>query len=47
VPFSIVGAIVAIVLGFTTLNIDTQAGLLTLIGLISQHGKGYLDAAPY
>lgn len=38
VPLSIFGAIVPIALGFATLNIYTQIGLLTLIGLISKHG---------
>ncbi|HEY6131878.1 MAG TPA: efflux RND transporter permease subunit, partial [Halioglobus sp.] len=38
VPLSIFGAVVPIALGFTTLNIYTQIGLLTLIGLISKHG---------
>lgn len=38
VPLSIFGAMVPIALGLTTLNIYTQIGLLTLIGLISKHG---------
>ncbi|MDP6978497.1 MAG: efflux RND transporter permease subunit [Myxococcota bacterium] len=38
VPLSIFGATVPIALGFATLNIYTQIGLLTLIGLISKHG---------
>jgi multidrug efflux pump len=38
VPLSIFGAMVPIALGFATLNIYTQIGLLTLIGLISKHG---------
>lgn len=38
VPLSIFGAVVPIALGFATLNIYTQVGLLTLIGLISKHG---------
>jgi multidrug efflux pump len=38
VPLSIFGALVPIALGFVTLNIYTQIGLLTLIGLISKHG---------
>ena len=38
VPLSIFGAVVPIALGFVTLNIYTQVGLLTLIGLISKHG---------
>ncbi|GAB5450344.1 MAG: multidrug efflux RND transporter permease subunit MexW [Halioglobus sp.] len=38
VPLSIFGAVVPMALGFATLNIYTQIGLLTLIGLISKHG---------
>ncbi len=38
VPLSVFGAMVPIALGFATLNIYTQIGLLTLIGLISKHG---------
>ncbi|MFT6286956.1 MAG: multidrug efflux pump [Alcanivorax sp.] len=38
VPLSIFGAMIPIALGFVTLNIYTQIGLLTLIGLISKHG---------
>ena len=38
VPLSIFGAVVPIALGFATLNIYTQVGLLTLLGLISKHG---------
>jgi multidrug efflux pump len=38
VPLSVFGAIVPISLGFATLNIYTQIGLLTLVGLISKHG---------
>jgi multidrug efflux pump len=38
VPLSIFGAVVPLALGFVTLNIYTQVGLLTLIGLISKHG---------
>lgn len=38
VPLSVFGAVVPIALGFATLNIYTQIGLLTLIGLISKHG---------
>lgn len=38
VPLSVFGAIVPIALGLATLNIYTQIGLLTLIGLISKHG---------
>lgn len=38
VPLSIVGAMIPIVMGFATLNIYTQVGLVTLIGLITKHG---------
>ncbi|NND67354.1 MAG: MMPL family transporter [Halioglobus sp.] len=38
VPLSIFGAMVPIAIGMATLNIYTQIGLLTLIGLISKHG---------
>lgn len=45
VPLSIFGALVPIALGFATLNIYTQIGLLTLIGLISKHGILIVDFA--
>lgn len=38
VPLSICGALVPLFLGFSSLNIYTQVGLVTLIGLISKHG---------
>ncbi|MGX2953049.1 efflux RND transporter permease subunit [Shewanella sp. JL219SE-S6] len=38
VPLSICGALLPLALGLTTLNIYTQIGLVTLIGLISKHG---------
>ncbi|MCJ8168971.1 multidrug efflux RND transporter permease subunit [Atopomonas sediminilitoris] len=38
VPLSICGALIPIFLGYATLNIYTQVGLVTLIGLISKHG---------
>jgi multidrug efflux pump len=38
VPLAVCGALIPIYLGFTTLNIYTQIGLVTLIGLISKHG---------
>ena len=38
VPMSVCGALIFISLGFTTLNIYTQVGLLTLVGLIAKHG---------
>ncbi len=38
VPMSIAGALVFLTLGFATVNIYTQVGLITLIGLVSKHG---------
>ena len=38
VPLSIFGAMIPLYLGFGTLNIYTQVGLITLIGLITKHG---------
>ena len=38
VPLAVCGALVPLYLGFATLNIYTQIGLVTLIGLISKHG---------
>ncbi len=38
VPLSIFGAMLPIAMGAMTLNIYTQIGLLTLIGLIAKHG---------
>nr|WP_300309179.1 MexW/MexI family multidrug efflux RND transporter permease subunit [Halomonas sp.] len=38
VPLSICGALLPLALGWTTFNIYTQIGLVTLIGLISKHG---------
>jgi multidrug efflux pump len=38
VPLSIFGAIVPLNLGLGTLNIYSQVGLITLIGLITKHG---------
>ncbi len=38
VPLSIVGAMLPIVLGATSLNIYSEIGLVTLIGLITKHG---------
>ena len=38
VPMSIAGALVFLYLGLASLNIYTQIGLVTLIGIISKHG---------
>ncbi len=38
VPMSIFGALVPLNLGLSTLNIYTEVGLITLIGLITKHG---------
>jgi len=38
VPLSIFGAIVPLNIGLGTLNIYTQVGLITLVGLITKHG---------
>ncbi|MDN0073629.1 efflux RND transporter permease subunit [Crenobacter sp. SG2303] len=38
VPMALFGALLFINLGFSTLNIYTQVGLVTLMGLISKHG---------
>jgi hydrophobe/amphiphile efflux-1 (HAE1) family protein len=38
VPLSIFGAMIPLFLGFATMNIYSQVGLITLIGLISKHG---------
>jgi multidrug efflux pump len=45
VPLSIFGALLPVFLGFVTLNIYTQIGLVTLIGLISKHGILMVDFA--
>jgi multidrug efflux pump len=38
VPMAIVGALIPLFFGMATMNIYTQVGLLTLVGLISKHG---------
>src|SRR6202012_2424653 len=38
VPMAIVGALIPLFFGMATMNISTQVGLLTLVGLISKHG---------
>ena len=38
VPLALLGAVMFMTMGFATLNIYTQVGLVTLLGLISKHG---------
>lgn len=38
VPLSICGALIPLALGYSTMNIYSQVGLVTLIGLITKHG---------
>lgn len=45
VPMSICGALIPLNLGFASVNIYTQVGMITLIGLISKHGILMVDFA--
>ncbi len=45
VPMSICGALIPLYCGLATLNIYTEIGLVTLIGLISKHGILMVDFA--
>jgi multidrug efflux pump len=38
VPLALLGAVMFLTMGFASLNIYTQVGLVTLLGLISKHG---------
>jgi multidrug efflux pump len=45
VPMAIFGAMVFVFWGFTSINIYTQVGLVTLMGLISKHGILIVEVA--
>ena len=45
VPMALFGAMVFVFLGFTSLNIYTNVGLVTLMGLISKHGILMVEVA--
>ena len=45
VPMSICGALIPLNLGLASINIYTQVGLITLIGIISKHGILIVDFA--
>ena len=45
VPLALFGAVIFIFLGFMSINIYTQVGLVTLMGLISKHGILIVEVA--
>ncbi len=45
VPLALFGAMIFIFLGFSTMNIYTEVGLVTLMGLISKHGILIVEVA--
>ena len=44
-PLALFGAVIFIFLGFMSINIYTQVGLVTLMGLISKHGILIVEVA--
>ena len=45
VPLALFGALIFIFLGFASMNIYTEVGLVTLMGLISKHGILIVEVA--
>src|SRR6201988_103615 len=45
VPLALFGAMIFIFLGFASVNIYTEVGLVTLMGLISKHGILIVEVA--
>jgi multidrug efflux pump len=45
VPLALFGAVIFTFLGFSTINIYTEVGLVTLMGLISKHGILIVEVA--